>query len=823
MDIFNNMKAFLCDFVGESVDAKFEDADKWHSLKTDKFKGAYIYTHRKYKDKNVYVLTVRDWRSDNFSTKTFGAEGLTKSDLASLSRAEKEHQEQNKKERERKNIEARDYCQKEWDLLTTPNEVTKYTHRKNIKPIGHVKTRPNIFGDHDLLIGIYDETDTFWGYQVIRPDGAKDFQEGQRIKGCFAKIDGDKKIIYIAEGYATAATIAESTKAQTYAAFSAWNMPLAAKSIRQKHPKAIIIICADNDKYKPELGNIGVEKATDAAKTIDASVGIPTFQDETLKPTDYNDLLTLEGPSELARQLSQIQVTRPNVLYPLGFAGQTFFLSSSTNPQLNGFSDLSSTDLLKVMPLYYWEREYGEINMFGDTVVDWIRAKDHCMQECRKVGVFYETKVRGCGVWLDEGRVVEHFGERLRVDGEEMHLQDIETNCIYEIRPHRKLIKEEPVAKEKVLHATKLIESLSWENPLHGRLFLGGVAVGMIAGSLKWRPHLMVTGEAGSGKSTLLNYVAVPLLDASGKNKSANTTEAGFRQQVKSDSLPYLIDEFDTNNSNPKMLQGVLNLMRASSSGEDMRRGTPSGKALTFSARFSFLTFGINPPIMNEADQSRITMMHLTKKKQKGHWPDLEKELVETFTEEFGGGMYMRMVQALPTFEKTVSDFHKIIAAKFSQRKAQQYGVLLAGYYVLSGGGSIEALVDEWIKGETQENLAEDSGPKECLKHLLDLKVDGEDLQGLHTLGGLLEQYGNHLSLANYGIRYVESDNSLYVSVKNARLQAWFDKTQWVKYSTALARIDGAKISNIRVNGVQTKCIHVPLSVVEFERKKSDV
>ena len=379
MELFDNIKAFITAFVKEPVDVKLEEPGKWHSLKTEKFKGAFIYSHTKLKAKDVYVVTVRNWRSDTFATETFGSEGLTKKELHTIQQAEIQQKEESKKERERKNLESQTYCIGEWEKLSGANNETQYTKKKNIQPVGHVKTRKNIFEGHDILVGIFDVKDIFWGYQVIRPDGQKDFQEGQRIKGCFAKIDGDQKTVYIAEGYATAATIAQATNSQTYASFSAWNLPEVAKAIRQKHPKAIIIICADNDKYKPDLGNIGVEKASEAAKSIDASVGIPTFQDETLKPTDYNDLLCLEGPAELQRQLAQIQTTRPNVLYPLGFAGQTFFLSSSSNPQLNGFSDLSSTDLLKVMPLHYWEREYGEPTPFGNIAVDWLRAKDYCM------------------------------------------------------------------------------------------------------------------------------------------------------------------------------------------------------------------------------------------------------------------------------------------------------------------------------------------------------------------------------------------------------------------------------------------------------------
>ena len=87
-------------------------------------------------------------------------------------------------------------------------------------------------------------------------------------------------------------------------AFDVGNLSHVAQVIRQKHPAAEIIMAADNDQWKPDIGNVGVDSAKNAAIEIDAKLAIPSFKDTTTKPTDFNDLSILEGPEAVKSQIS---------------------------------------------------------------------------------------------------------------------------------------------------------------------------------------------------------------------------------------------------------------------------------------------------------------------------------------------------------------------------------------------------------------------------------------------------------------------------------------------------------------------------------------
>lgn len=78
--------------------------------------------------------------------------------------------------------------------------------------------------------------------QIISPDGSKKFMTGGRVKGCYFVIPGNEDITYIAEGYATGASIYEATGNAVYIAFSAHNLYETASIIRGK-----AIVCGDND------------------------------------------------------------------------------------------------------------------------------------------------------------------------------------------------------------------------------------------------------------------------------------------------------------------------------------------------------------------------------------------------------------------------------------------------------------------------------------------------------------------------------------------------------------------------------------------------
>lgn len=135
-----------------------------------------------------------------------------------------------------------------------------------------------------LLIPIHDQYGSVQSIQYIMPDGTKRFKSGALLKGGRYWLGGlvvNGKTVFIAEGYATAATVREITGCPVRVAFTAGNLREVAESVRSEFPRARIIIAADNDANTE--GNPGVTKAIDAASRYRCELLIPSSHG------DWND------------------------------------------------------------------------------------------------------------------------------------------------------------------------------------------------------------------------------------------------------------------------------------------------------------------------------------------------------------------------------------------------------------------------------------------------------------------------------------------------------------------------------------------------------
>jgi len=96
------------------------------------------------------------------------------------------------------------------------------------------------------------------------------------------------------EGYATGASIYQATGHAVVIAFDSGNLLPTAQIIRSKYPDKKIIFAADDD-YQTE-GNPGLAKATEAAKTVNGLLAVPTFPaNREPMDSDFNDLARLAG------------------------------------------------------------------------------------------------------------------------------------------------------------------------------------------------------------------------------------------------------------------------------------------------------------------------------------------------------------------------------------------------------------------------------------------------------------------------------------------------------------------------------------------------
>ena len=160
----------------------------------------------------------------------------------------------------------------------------------------------------NLLVPGYDTEGHIHTLQTISLDG-KQFEAGSRKKGTFFPIDPEgslgQDVILIAEGYATAASVHLATGKPVVAAFDAGNLEPVAVALREKYPNAPIAILADNDHGL--FVNVGVEKASLAAKAVKGQVIVPTLSEEEKARglTDFNDLHTSRGLEQLKCKLGQ--------------------------------------------------------------------------------------------------------------------------------------------------------------------------------------------------------------------------------------------------------------------------------------------------------------------------------------------------------------------------------------------------------------------------------------------------------------------------------------------------------------------------------------
>lgn len=171
-----------------------------------------------------------------------------------------------------------------------------YLDRKGVRAFGLRFSRGSV------VVPMRTADNRMVGLQFIDGDGKKRFLTGTAKAGAFHML-GDPgpspKLIGIAEGYATAATVhlARHTQWPVAVAFDAGNLKPVAVALRARWPEALIVVLADDDRTTS--GNPGRTKAEAVVKVLGGAVLLPPLGDH--PGTDWNDLqhaIGLDGVRE---------------------------------------------------------------------------------------------------------------------------------------------------------------------------------------------------------------------------------------------------------------------------------------------------------------------------------------------------------------------------------------------------------------------------------------------------------------------------------------------------------------------------------------------
>jgi len=185
-----------------------------------------------------------------------------------------------------------DVVDKIWSESAEANADHPYLVKKRIDPNG-----ARVTGDGRLIVPLFNADGEMTTVQYIDASGGKLYHTGGKTGGSYWRIgDNEDSHIYIAEGFATAATIAQVTERACYVAYSASNIPTVTGLLRDRYgPSKRIIIVADND-----ANGVGKNYADQASAKFGATVIIPPV--DGMDANDYllagNDLSALLEPPE---------------------------------------------------------------------------------------------------------------------------------------------------------------------------------------------------------------------------------------------------------------------------------------------------------------------------------------------------------------------------------------------------------------------------------------------------------------------------------------------------------------------------------------------
>jgi len=233
-------------------------------------------------------------------------------------------------ERQKIALQAQDKANDIWSNSITPADEHPYVKLKGIKPYAARLHEQN------LVIPIYIDN-KISSLQFINVDGNKKFLQGGKIAGgsCLLGEINEKSPIFICEGYATGASIHESTGKPVAVSFNAGNLMKVAKLLRDLYPKHPLIVAGDDD-WKT-ANNPGKQSATEAATAVGAKLVFPYFKDPRQdKWTDFNDMVADQGMFITGVALEDAIASEP--LGPKKFSLKQF--------SLNGQSEVMKEQML---------------------------------------------------------------------------------------------------------------------------------------------------------------------------------------------------------------------------------------------------------------------------------------------------------------------------------------------------------------------------------------------------------------------------------------------------------------------------------------------
>jgi putative DNA primase/helicase len=576
----------------------------------------------------------------------------------------------------------------------------------------------------------------------------------------------------------------------------------------------------------------GMPEGWDAADTtpehIEALVAAASALDATVEPpSDFLD--DVEPVSTIPDRLADMPFRM------LGVADGIFryLPDNGMTVVALGPSSHTSLNLIQLAPLQVWESVFP-----AKDGCKWSAAANAMIQMSQSLPQYDPRAIRGRGCWIDGDDVIYHAGDKISVNGSLMgiHAYSSPTRSIYEAGLPITLDTDNSSRNADSARVIELCESLSWDQPLFGKLLAGWMALAPISGAMTWRPHVWVTGASGSGKSWIMANIIAPLAGKTAVYVQGNTSEAGIRGRLRSDALPVMFDEAEAENQRSGMrMEGVIELARQASSegGGGIIKGTQNGGSITYMVRSMFCFASIGVAAVKKADTSRIAILNLRKTDSAAQFETVKRIWRETVAKpEFCTRFRARSIRNAMVIRHNAGVFSSC-AVEFTgdKRSADQIGTLLAGAYSLTSTKEISPkAATSWLAAQEWHSYkvdAIDSDENQCLAHLyaapirLEGKLGPETITIAETIDRARAEIVpgvEGLALMRCGLKLTDDGRGVYIANQHQGLERIFRDTPWsgAKWRGQLIRVAGAEVARNPVRFgpmILQRAVMVPLEM----------
>ncbi|MBT7487170.1 MAG: hypothetical protein HN673_12440 [Rhodospirillales bacterium] len=554
----------------------------------------------------------------------------------------------------------------------------------------------------------------------------------------------------------------------------------------------------------------------------------------TLLPKEYSGNTLAELPEMLRSARDKgygAGVNENKVVYdpgekgplPLGYLSDgRFVVRDRIANRITGFTAqtlANEAGLLGLASMDFWSTQFARYSKGGKLAgVEAKVAANAIMEACRAKGPFDVSRVHGRGVWREGDKVVVNLGEKVP-EGLKDHYV-----CF---APLPDLGGEPPHGGD----VFDVLQNFNWKHDEDAHLVLGWLKIAPVCGALEWRPHLFLTGPKNTGKTTLVRGMT-GLLSPLVVSLDGQSTEAGIRQKLGPDSLPVILDEFESDGNRSRM-KNVIRLARSASSAEGaVARGTPEGRVLEFNIRTTFLFAAINPIPGSAADSSRLVVTELQPHDgDKKVRSDIESGV--SWMRELGSAWCQKSILDIEHVLETTTQLQRFMPP-IDSRHALNMAILLSGAWVaLNECVPTDNDAKTWLDANNSiiwhhSEAHEENDAISCLNYLLGSDTReatiGELIRAAITNGNNDNEYPNaSLKLYAYGIRIIEE--RVLIANQHPGLNQVFRDSRWFDgaWGSALGRLQGAERPSNPVRfGDGSKTRAVSLSSSWFSSEDDD-